>query len=52
MSVTSNSYVSGADIADHVRSDKKTDLINAALDKIVAQVTQRIEDALSYTVFR
>lgn len=44
--------VSGADIADHVRSDKKTDLINAALDKIVAQVTRRIEEALSYTVFR
>ena len=45
-------YVRGADIADHVRSDKKPELINAALDKIVAQTTQRIEDALSYTVFR
>lgn len=45
-------YVNGADIADHVRSDKKPELINAALDKIVAQVTKRIEDALSYTVFR
>lgn len=45
-------YVSEADIADHVRSDKKPELINAALEKIVAQVTQRIEDALSYTVLR